>query len=92
MRVMIIWIVTIGAVVLLLFILDRLALWIEAKGWLYYRKTKHKAKGSLGDAFLEIQSMIEPGKRHVLEEKKREKREESESGDPPIAGKNGRQG
>lgn len=62
--------------------LHRLALWMERRGWLYYRHGRGSS-GSLGNAFLHIQSMIEPGKRHVLEQRLEEEREDEESGDPP---------
>ena len=77
------WIAIGIGVALLLFALDRLALWMEARGWLYYRRSDHRPSGTLGNAFLEIQSMVDPGKRIVLEERRREKTSESQSGDPP---------
>ena len=62
---------------------DRLALWAESRGWIYYRRTKRRTGANLGDAFLEIQSMLEPDKRHLLEIRREEKSEQSETGDPP---------
>jgi hypothetical protein len=62
--------------------LHRLALWMEARGWIYYRK-KHGSSGGLGAAFLEMQSLLEPSKRHVLEVKRNEDAEDDDSGDPP---------
>jgi hypothetical protein len=55
--------------------LHLLALWLERKGWLYY---KHEKPGShrLGNAFLEIQSILEPGKKIIIEAREREKKEE----------------
>ena len=73
-------------VAFILFILDRIALWMEARGWLYYRKTKHRPGGTIGNALLEIHTMFEPAKRNILEERKQEKEEKSEAGDPPEAG------
>ena len=80
--------IVIGAGVVL-YALHRLALWAEARGWIYYRSTKHGSSGTLGNALLEIQAMIDPGKKIVLQEIRREKNktEESESGDPPEPGK-----
>jgi hypothetical protein len=72
--------------VVVLLALDRLALWAEARGWIYYRKTKGRTGANLGDAFLEIQAMVEPSKRHVLEIKREEKSEQNDSGDPPESG------
>jgi len=70
---------------LLLFLLDKLFLWMERKGWIYYRKKKPN-RSSLGNAFLEIQSFLEPSKKIMVEVKKDEKKEQEESGDPPKPG------
>ena len=65
--------------------LHRLGLWMEARGWIYYRK-KHGSSSGLGTAFLEIQSLFEPSKRHVLEVRRNEDSEDEDSGDPPKPG------
>ena len=44
------------------------------------------SSGALGNAFLEVQSMIEPSKKVVLEERLKETTEGLESGDPPDGG------
>jgi hypothetical protein len=62
--------------------LHRLALWMEARGWISYRK-KHGSSGGLGTAFLEVQSLLEPSTRHVLELRRNEDFEDEDSGDPP---------
>lgn len=62
----------IGGVLVLVIALDRLALWLEARGLLYWRRTKHRTGGSLGHALLEIHSMLEPGRRYEIEELQRE--------------------
>ena len=74
-------VVAVGAI----YTLHRLAGWMEARGWIYYQK-KRNSSGALGSAFLEIQSMLEPSKRHVLKEQRKESVEEADSGDPPAAG------
>ena len=71
--------------VVLLYGLHRLALWAEDRGWIYYLLRKPRAS-SLGNAFLEVQSMIEPEKRQLVEARKAENVEEDEQGDPPEAG------
>jgi hypothetical protein len=76
------WIVGIAAT---LYGLHRLALWMERRGWLYYKHTRGSSS-SLGNAFLHVQSIIEPGKRHVLEQRLDEEREENEPGEPPTTG------
>ena len=66
--------------------LHRLALWMEARGWIYY-KHKHGSSGSLGAAFLEVQSLLEPSKKHVLEISQRDESEEDDAGGPPMSGR-----
>lgn len=74
------WIVGIVAA---LWALDRLSLWAEAKGWIYYRKTK-KRRGGMGDAFMDVSSIINPSASYVREaHEARKKVERRESGDDP---------
>jgi hypothetical protein len=70
------------AIVLAAYGLHRLASWAEARGWIYYRK-RRGSSGTLGDAFLEVQTMFDPSKKIVLEERRREVREEDDAGGPP---------
>jgi hypothetical protein len=70
------------AVALGLYGLHRLARWAEARGWIYYLE-RRGSSGTLGNAFLEMQSMIEPSRKVVLEERRREVREEDDEGGPP---------
>lgn len=68
-----------------LYALHRLALLAESRGWIYYRNRK-ASPGTAGNALLEIQSMLDPGRTHVLEAA-REKEDSAEpSGDPPDSG------
>ena len=66
-----------------IWLLDRFALWAESRGWIYYRKTQRQTGANLGDAFLEIHTMLEPENRHLLEIRREEKSDQVESGDPP---------
>ena len=63
--------------------LDRLALWAESRGWLYWRRRK-ASTGSLGSALLEVQQMVEPGQRYVAEAREERPAEADEQGDPPA--------
>jgi hypothetical protein len=63
--------------------LHRIAVWAERRGWIYYR-TKHGSSGALGNAFLEVQAIVEPSARHVLEERVKDDLEAEETGDPPA--------
>jgi hypothetical protein len=78
----ILWIAGAG---IALFLLNKALLWMESRGWIYYRK-KAPTRSSLGNAFLEIQSMLEPSKKAMVEVMKEEKKEQADSGEPPEPG------
>ena len=65
-----------------LYLLHRLGLWMEDRGWLYYQR-KRGSSCALGGAMLEVQALFEPGYQHVLEERRSERYDEAEEGDPP---------
>ncbi len=78
--------ILIGSItVLCLYLLDKLGLWAERQGWIYYRY-KRASRTAIGNAILELQTIVDPSKRHVIEEKKRIRKEEKDSGDKPQAG------
>jgi hypothetical protein len=81
------WLILAVGAVLVLVGLDRVGLWMERRGWLYYRRVK-PSSSSLGNALLELQSILEPSKQHVIEARLEEHDEQADSGDPPKAGKN----
>jgi len=63
-----------------LYLLDRLALWAERRGWIYWRKTKPTGN-ALGSATLELQKIFESGKAtHVIEVKHEQKKEAPDPG------------
>ncbi|HNS06050.1 MAG TPA: hypothetical protein PLB50_04570 [Candidatus Saccharicenans sp.] len=64
------------------FALDRLLLYMEKRGWIYYRKKK-PSSSALSNACLEIQQLLEPSKKYVVEIKKDEKKQQAEAGDLP---------
>ncbi|HPT25120.1 MAG TPA: hypothetical protein PLZ95_01800 [Bryobacteraceae bacterium] len=67
-----------------LYALHRLALWMESRGWIYYMKSGgHSTRA--GSAMLEIQQLLEPSKRHVIEIRQEQREEEDSAGDPPDA-------
>jgi hypothetical protein len=59
-------VVLLVGLVLGIWLAHRLALWLESKGWLYYRH-RHASRSALGKAFLEVQQLVDPGKQLVLE-------------------------
>ncbi len=77
-------------VVVGLVLLDQVLLFMERKGWIYWRRTKGGG-GSGGDgALLELQRIMRPSVVHVQEAKKEQKAPARENGDPPDV--NGRSG
>ncbi len=62
-----------------LFALDRLFLWMEARGWLYWRKVKRKA--SAGGTFMSVGGIFDPGVRHLTEAQEQQAQEDEEDGD-----------
>ena len=57
--------------VIALYGLHRFGLWMDDRGWIYYRK-KHGSSGTLSSAFLEVEALLEPPERHVREVKRRD--------------------
>ena len=81
------WIFTlVAAIPALAFGLDRLLLWMERRGWIYYRMARPDPR-NIGPAFLEIEALLQPEKRHVLEEKVQQRAEEDDQGGPGKAGR-----
>jgi hypothetical protein len=67
------------------FLADRLLLWMEWRGWIDYRRTYPGRFNSaqVGPAFLAIQGLLEPEKRHAAEEQTATRIEHDEDGAPP---------
>jgi hypothetical protein len=72
----------VGAVVVL-FVLDRMLLWCEDRGWLNYRRHGLSRGGATYHA-LELQSFFNPSTREVMEVKYEQREEQDESGAPPA--------
>ena len=66
-----------------LLLLDRLLLWFESKGWLFYRRTKNRGGGSLYHV-LQMHSVFDPSVQEIIEVKYGEEQTQDESGDPPV--------
>jgi len=71
------------AVAAALLLFDRLFLWMESRGWLYYRRTKSRGGASLYH-FLDIHKIYNPEIQEVIEIKYGEEQQEDESGEPPV--------
>lgn len=66
-------------VLVALVLLDRLGLWMERRGWIYWRK--RRSKGTLGATLLELQKIFESGKsKHVIEAKRDGRKEPPDPG------------
>ena len=64
-----------------LFGLDRLGLWMEHRGWIYYRRRKPSG-ASVGNALMELQSLIAPQARDVIEaERQKDAQDQGEWGE-----------
>lgn len=76
---------SIGGATIALFALDRLFLWMEARGWIYWRKVK--SKSSAGDALTGF-GFNDPGTRHLEEARREHVLEDEEDGDDDGRRKN----
>jgi hypothetical protein len=70
---MIIWTV---AAVLAVIGFDRLLLWMEAKGWIYWRKVKRKGGGGAAAALISLNAMYDPSAYHVAEAREEQEMED----------------
>jgi hypothetical protein len=66
-----------------LFLFDRLFLWFEEQGWMYWRKRKSSVSGV--SAFLALDAAFNPGKKHVIEQIQNEKKEFAQEEDKHAA-------
>lgn len=74
----------IGGAALSLYLIDRLALWAEDRGWIYWRRKKAQA-GAMSSILMEMNVITNPSAQHVIEAKDAKKLEERENDDPPHA-------
>jgi len=63
------------------FVLDRVLLFFEGRGWIYYRRTK-AGRGASTYHLLEWTSVLDPSQRQVIELRVSEERQEALGGDP----------
>ena len=72
----------------LLVIVDRAALWAEARGWIYWRRSGRRGSAT-GNVLLDIDTFFDPGARHAVEVREAEPTEEVSDDDivlPPLNG------
>ena len=81
------WALVVTVIPVGLYLLDRILLKLEGRGWIFYRRNKPNFR-TAGTAFLELQAMFDPRARYVIERKQHEEtdQDDDDSGDPPVAG------
>lgn len=60
----------------------KLCLWLEDKGWIYYRHKKPQS-GIIGNTLQELNAILQPSTRHTIEMKQNEARFKRHSSDVP---------
>lgn len=70
-----------------LYHMHKFFLWLEQKGWLYYRHKKPQS-GVLGSALQELNAMLQPSSRHTIEMKQNKVRFKRSESDVPSGSKN----
>lgn len=77
---------------LMILVLVAAFLWV---GWLMRRRDERWASAEwrrggssarVGNALLEVQALLEPDRRHALQERQRSRRDDEGSADPPTSG------
>ena len=77
------WLTWVAAALFGLFLLDRILLWAEARGWIYYRRNK-PGRGAATYHLLEMSTIFDPSMRPVQEIRIQEEESEDEAGDPSV--------
>ena len=73
-------IAVIASILVALFLLDQLLLWIERKGYLYYRKVKRKGT-SASNVLLPFQNIFEPEIEHLIDMRYEDTQDEHRASD-----------
>lgn len=79
------WIIASVLLAAAVFAIHRLLLWMERKGWVYYRHSGSHS-GALGSAFVAVQSILDPEAGRAAEYQQHEETAATESGEPRIPG------
>jgi len=72
----------VAGVAAVLYVLDRLLLAAEDRGWIYWRRSK-PSPGTRAGALMELHALLEPDRKHTAEVLREETHEEDDEGDPP---------
>ena len=76
---------TAAVVLLAAFLLDRILLRVEARGWINYRKHGF-SRGAAQYHMLELSSVFDPSMQQALEVRYEQRKEQDDSGAPPAPG------
>jgi len=68
------------AIIAVALVIDRALLAAERRGWIYWRRKK-ASPGTAAAAFMEIHSMVDPGRSHAADAIRAEEPEEDDEGD-----------
>ncbi len=66
--------------IIFLWLFDKLCLWLERKGWLYYKHHKPQS-GLIGTALQELNAQLVPSQRHAVVAKQEKHCEQKEQTD-----------
>jgi hypothetical protein len=71
-----------------LFLIDRLLLYFEERGWIFYRRNKPNFQNA-ASVLIEVHALFEPKMTYVIEQKQQEEQQEDEDdeGDRPKPGR-----
>jgi hypothetical protein len=67
---------------IVLWLLHRLLMWMETRGWIYYRKRNLEGRGSMRSVFSGFEEFVHPVIRHVQDDRDRRAAEDAKSTDP----------
>lgn len=70
----------ISGIVAALFVVDRLGVWAESRGWIYWRKGRGRA--AAGSVFASMAEVFQPSQVHYVQEFKHERRVAAADGQP----------
>lgn len=79
----------VAALLLLLVAIDRVLLWCEMRGWITWRRSP-RIRHSAGTALLNIDALLQPSRRHVIEmrlDAEVHREEDDEAGPPDSTGR-----
>jgi len=65
----ILWLIGVLAV---LWLVDRVLIWCELRGWIYYRLSPRPRTSALANMLLGVEQMYRPSRRHVIERRMEE--------------------